>query len=643
MLALSAANLVLYTAALVITSVTILISLVMLLLILWQDSRSTLNLTFALFLGMVMTWASGTLLSRFAAFAGAPTTLIATGVRLLEVGFTGACVMLYLFTMILTGGQGRQFTRVAAVSIGLVVSYQIVMALTSPAPAFSVRDDGTLVYAFNAFGAVLYATFTLATALMAWQRRRKIKGRWALPGIYGFCIGILIELISPELRHRAIGIDISALSTLVISYAMLRIQIIEPLAGRATQLQAVRDVGLAITSRLRLEEVLSTIAGQAAEILQADGAAIFLNRGARLDLAAVHNMPSAFLGSSLALGEGLAGKVAATRQSIRVEDYRRDWTGETDMPYAREAFGAVVGVPLMFAGEVMGVLVVIAGVHGKRFDRDDARLLELLGPQAAVAITNSRLFERQRALTEELEAAIKHLRELDEQKTQMIQMTSHQLKNPLQAATVSLELLQDDGDHLFTEQMRRDARGVWDSLHRMERIVHNILNLESIQSGRLVYDECGIDQVIHAVAHDYQEQANRGGLILSVEIAEPLSTITGNRHYLTQALANLVENAIKFTPPGGRVTIQAHNAPESVVISVTDTGIGIPAEMLSRVFERFFRARQPGTDHISGSGLGLSLVKAVIDAHGGRVWLESRAGEGTTFYLALPIRQPAPA
>ncbi|MCC7208296.1 MAG: GAF domain-containing sensor histidine kinase, partial [Anaerolineae bacterium] len=614
MLSLAPSDLLFYTATLVITSVTILIALVVLLLLLWQDSRSDLNLTFALFLGMVVLWASGNLLSRFAALGGAAPDLVATGVRLLEIGFTGSCVGIYLFTLILTGGRGQQFTQLAAASIALVVIYQAVLALTSSAPAYYIRDDGTLAYSFSPFGALLYATFALVTMLMAWQRPGKIKGRWLRVGILVFCLGILIDLISPELRNRAVGMNIGALATLLTGYAMLRIQIIDPLAGRATQLQAVRDVGLAITSRLNLQEVLSAIAAQAAGVLNADGAAIFLNQGDWLALAAVHNMPTTFIGQRLAWGEGLAGKAAAARQSTRVDDYRRDWNGAPDMPFAHDSFGSVVAAPLMFAGEVMGVLEVIQGVHGRRFDRDDVRLLELLGPQAAVAITNSRLFERQRGLMSELEVAVAHLRELDEQKTQMIQMTSHQLKNPLQAAMVSLELLEDESDGRFTEQMHKDAGDVWTALQRMERIVHNILNLESLQSGKLAYDECSVEQIVVAVAHDYREQAVRGGVDLSVSIPEPLAGITGNQHYLTQALANLVENAVKFTPTGGKVVVSAENAPESVLIRVEDTGIGIPDTMLSRVFERFFRARQPGTDHVSGSGLGLSLVKAVIDA-----------------------------
>jgi two-component system phosphate regulon sensor histidine kinase PhoR len=123
--------------------------------------------------------------------------------------------------------------------------------------------------------------------------------------------------------------------------------------------------------------------------------------------------------------------------------------------------------------------------------------------------------------------------------------------------------------------------------------------------------------------------------------------LRGDRHFLTQALANLLENALKFTPDGGAVQVHAEAIEDCVVIKVSDNGIGIPPEALSRVFERFFRAEQPNAAHARGSGLGLSLVKAVVDAHNGRVWLESAPGHGTTVYMALPIlvadRQRLPA
>jgi signal transduction histidine kinase len=738
----SAAN----TVALIVNALTIALSLFMLILLLWQDSRSATNLFFGLLMVMVVIWSAGMLLGRVTAYIGNLGMLTEWGVRLLRIGFTGSCFGLYLFTVILSGGQGRFFMRIAGVGIVLILIYQAFLAFSTTAPAFDVRPDGTLRYAFGSEATIIYVGFIAATMGVAVQRRRKIRDRGLLAGIHTFVLGMLIELISPELRDRSAGLDISSVAALLISYSLVRVQIIEPLSGRAHQLRAVRDVGLAITSRVRLQEVLSTIAAQAAGVLQANGAAIFLAQGGTLELAAVHNMPSAFLGQRLAIGEGLAGQVAMTRQSARVEDYRRDWTGQPDMPFAKESFGAVLAAPLVFADEVVGVLVVIEGPQGKRFDREDMRLVDLLGPQAAVAITNSRLFERQRALTDELEAAknqletvltstenpvialnrrleiifanpaavalfeghslsgrsihdivpavamppnlyqalhdlyhrrtyiyelavrdrtylchlgllgrprpqgfvavlndVSELKELDRLKNQMIRMTSHDLKNPLSAAMFHVELLQEEGKGIFTEEMINDVNTIWVQLQRMNRITRGILDLERVQSGILTYEECDIEQIVQASLHEFADQATKKGVTLEKHLPDYLPIVTGDHLQLTQALNNLIENAVKFTAAGGKISVSAEHVEDHIVIHVADTGIGISAEDQPRVFERFFRAYHPGMEQISGSGLGLSLVKAVVDAHKGRIWLESEVNKGTTVHLVLPARQAVSA
>lgn len=734
----SAAN----TVTLVINGLTIALALFMLILILWQDSRNVINLFFSLLMIMLVIWSVGALLGRIAAYVGDTVSpLIEWAVHLLEIGFTGSSIGLYLFAVTVSGGHGRLFLRVTSLALVILLAYQSLVGLSMQPPALEVHPDGSLRYTFNSLSLLVYASLVTATMIVAWQRRRKVKHPVILLGIYGFSVGMILELISPELRSKSIGLDISAVSSLALSFAMVYVQIMQPLWGRATQLKAVRDVGLSITSRVQLEEVLNTIAGQAVQVLQADGAAIFLNQGGVLELAAVHNMPDAFLGQRLALGEGLAGRVASVRQSIRVENYSRDWSGRADMPYARESFGSVIAAPLIFGGEVMGVLEVIEGQLGKRFDTEDVRLLDLLGPQAAVAITNSRLFESQRALTGELEAAknqletvltstenpvvalnrrlevvfanpaavelagcgpltgrsirdvlppgtlppdeklalrdlyrrrvyifelvanertylchvgllgrprpqgyvavlndISQLKELDRLKNQMIRMTSHDLKNPLAAAMFHVELLQDQGDAL-SDEMRADIATIWTQLQRMNRIISGILDLERIQSGTLNYEECIITQIIQAAVHELQDQAAQKNVELRIESQDGLPTLTGNRQHLTQAINNLIENAIKFTRGAGTVTIRAEQVNGEVIVHVVDNGIGIPAEAQPRIFERFFRAHHPGVEPIQGSGIGLSLVKAVVDAHKGRIWIESEVNRGTTVHLALPVRQ----
>src|SRR5450432_3192684 len=331
----SAAN----TIALLVNALTIALALFMLILLLWQDYSSRENLFYAVLLIMIVIWSMGALLARTSAYVGGPTELTNLGMSLLQVGFTGSCLGFYLFTVILSAGQSPRFLPIIAIGMLVLLAYQVGLSFLIARPVFEIQIDGTLRYDIDPVGTLFYGSLAFAATLISWQQRRKIRDTALLVGLYGFGIGLLVELISPDLRNKSVGLDICAVSAFTISFALVRIQMIKPLRGRANQLKAVRDVGLAMTSRLRLEEVLSTIAGQAAGILGANGAAIFMVQDSGLELAAVYNMPNAFRGYWLAAGEGLAGQVARTRQSERLDDYRRDWHGLADMPFALESFG----------------------------------------------------------------------------------------------------------------------------------------------------------------------------------------------------------------------------------------------------------------------------------------------------------------
>lgn len=623
--------------ALIVSVAALLLSLLMLTLILWQDSHSATSRIYALFVGLMFLWISGVLISRLGSSVGAAPSLISLGLRLIEIGFTGACLIGYLLVFVLSSGQTQPAMRlIYAIVLGAFALQTLLLLSTEPS-RYQVRADGVLIYRLNELGAILYGLISAATLALLWQRRRKLKNRWSFIGISLFSLGVLSELISPELRYRNFSSSLSAIGTLAISYAMLQTQIIAPLIGRAQQLESVRAVGLSITQSLNLSQVLETIAERAALILQADSALIFLNYGDYLELAAQYNLSPKFIGTRLAYGEGLVGCAAKTRQTQHVENYKRDWRGAPDVPYAKEGFGSAVAVPLLLDQDVQGVLLVVAGVDSKRFDRDDLHLLGLLSPQAAIAIANSRNYEAQRQLTEELTEATRQLRDMDKVKTQMLQMTSHQLKNPLFSALSTLENLQDEVRDLPNSDLQESLNILRAELQRMERIVSNILNLERVQNGKLAFTELNIEPIIEAAVRDFSRQAEQRHIALEMHCQAPLPPLRGDRHFLTQALANLLENALKFTADGGRVQVHAEAIEDCVVIKVSDNGIGIPPADLSRVFERFFRAEQPNAAHARGSGLGLSLVKAVVDAHNGRVWLESAPGHGTTVYMALPI------
>ena len=218
----------------------------------------------------------------------------------------------------------------------------------------------------------------------------------------------------------------------------------------------------------------------------------------------------------------------------------------------------------------------------------------------------------------------------------MIQMTSHDLKNPLQAAMSYLELLVEDGQAVFTDDMQEYVDIVWGQLDRMYRIISGILDLERVQSGTPALEICTLEDVLGRVVLDIADQARSKGLILDLDIKDRLLPVLGDAHQLGQAITNLVENSIKFTPAGGQVIVKARVKDTDVIIDVTDTGIGIPEAEQSRIFERFYRGTQQGIVHVGGSGLGLSLVKAIVDSHNGTIDVESVPGKGATFRVRLP-------
>ncbi|NLX11455.1 MAG: GAF domain-containing protein [Chloroflexi bacterium] len=728
-------------AVLVFNGLTLTLSLGLLILILWQDPTSEANRYFSLFLFMVIIWASGSFLGRAAAYVNAGPGTIQMGLRLLDVGFSGASISIYIYSAVITGVQGRWFRGVALTGLGLVFFYQVLLLIGNAPRPFEVSADGVLRYDFDPVSVALYLAFLGATVVLVWRDRRKIRGRALIIGILLFALGQMAGLLSPRFRMMGVAEIASSIAALIISYGVVRQQIMAPLLGRAKQLEAVRDVGLAITSRLHLEETLAAIAAQATGLLEADGAAMFLKNNSRLQLAAVYNLPEKYVGIELPLGSGVAGTVAVEQRGRRVEHYYRDWKGEEDMPWARKAFGAVIGAPLMFAGEVVGVLLVIQGRQGRLFDREDMHLLELLGPQAAVAITNSRLFEAERNLLGDLTTAkerleivltgtenpvvaidrqfrimfanpaavglmnasddlavgtpliervprsylpqnagralrdlkrrrvhvyeigtqertylchvaelgkpravgwvavlndVTQLKELDRLKSQMVQMTSHDLKNPLQAAMSYLELLNEDGEAVFNDDMREYLDIIWAQLTRMYRIISGILDLERVQAGTPAYELCAVDDVLRHAVEEMGAQAQSKGLDLRLEIDCTLPPVLGDAQQLGQAFINLVENAIKFTPQGS-VCVAAVVRNRHVVIEVRDTGVGISTEEQPRVFERFYRGQQQGLARSSCSGLGLSLVKAVVDRHAGEISLESTPGKGTTVFVMLPI------
>ncbi len=241
-------------------------------------------------------------------------------------------------------------------------------------------------------------------------------------------------------------------------------------------------------------------------------------------------------------------------------------------------------------------------------------------------------------------ADVTPLHRLSQLKSQVIRIASHDLRNPLQLASGFFHILLEELPPL-TDMQADLAQRITHHLKTMERLIDELLELERIEVSAERREELlDMGQLVQQAASEYRWQAEMKGVRLWTEVIRDVSPVRGNRRMLLQAIGNLLDNAIKYTPEGGDIALRLWEENGEVILTVRDTGVGIPPEALPHIFEHFYRARQPGTEHVSGTGLGLTLVQSIIREHRGRVWVESEGvpGKGSLFGIALPAAGEQP-
>ncbi len=297
----------------------------------------------------------------------------------------------------------------------------------------------------------------------------------------------------------------------------------------------------------------------------------------------------------------------------------------------RFGFRASLAVPLLREDRIVGGLVVRRKSTGE-FRPEVIELLKTFATQSVLAIQNARLFREIEEKSQQIEAANRH-------KSEFLANMSHELRTPLNAIIGFSEVLQE---RLFGELNDKQAEYTDDILtsgRHLLSLINEILDLSKVEAGRMELETATFDLplAIDNARTFVRERATNHGITLEVKVDERLGDIVGDERKIKQILLNLLSNAVKFTPEGGRITINARPINGSVEISVTDTGIGIAEEDQPKIFEEF---RQVGSDNakkIEGTGLGLTLAKKFVELHGGRIWVESEVGKGSTFVFTLPV------
>jgi signal transduction histidine kinase len=405
--------------------------------------------------------------------------------------------------------------------------------------------------------------------------------------------------------------------------ALEQARLVEHAERRAANLLALHSVFTAISAQADVGTTLDLILSQAAQLLKRELSLLYLwdEPTRSLVVAGQHGLLNR--AASLVPGQGLVGQVWLEKKPLMVNDYA-GW--EHALPGGREVdISAAVGAPLVVAGRPLGVLAVFTTQASAPFSAEEVQILELFAGQAAVAIENARLFD--------MATQARAMEELDRLKSEFISTVSHELRTPLTYIQGYAELLRERQFEAQTFEQ------VIDEIHsasiRMGRLVDDLLDLSRLEAGRLelVEQDVHLGELLENAVAAARLQAPQRQFDLKVD---RLPTLTGDPDRLRQVVDNLLSNAQRYAPSGS-ITVQAEAHDGGVRVQVIDQGPGIPTEDQSRVFEPFYRGARSVVLPLRGGGLGLAIVRRLVEAHGGRVGVKSRRDQGSAFWFTLPL------
>jgi signal transduction histidine kinase len=297
----------------------------------------------------------------------------------------------------------------------------------------------------------------------------------------------------------------------------------------------------------------------------------------------------------------------------------------------RAGYRALLAVPLVREDHLLGGLTVIRKATGV-FAQEAIELLQTFATQSSLAIQNARLFLEIEDKSRQLEVASQH-------KSEFLANMSHELRTPLNAIIGFSEVLSERMFGDLNEKQEEYLKDIYASGQHLLSLINDILDLSKIEAGRMELEltDFHLLTALDSALTLVRERAGRRGIALHLSADERLGQIQADERKVRQVVLNLLSNAIKFTPEGGRIEMRAAPKDGLVEISVTDTGIGIAPEDQEAVFEEF---RQVGTadKKVEGTGLGLTLCRKFVELHGGRIWVTSQVGVGSTFTFTLPVR-----
>lgn len=415
-------------------------------------------------------------------------------------------------------------------------------------------------------------------------------------------------------------------------------------ARRLAQLSALQQVGKVVNSRLEMQILLEEIVQQMWQVLGYEIVEIYLIEDDQLRLRAAHGSGEK-PDHTMELSEGIIGRVARTNTPAHVPDVSQDPDYIVGFPSSKSE----IVVPLSKGEIVIGVLnVESSDLNG--LDESDLRLLMMLADQVMVAIENATLYDRLREHTTELERTVQErtaalekavvvARGAERVKTQFVADVSHELRTPLANIRLYLELLKfgnPDRTQEYLDTLTRET-------DRLVDLIEDLLAISRIDTGTTSPNlkSENLNLLVKGLIEDRERLFAERALQVALDFQEDLPQVMIDDQMVTQAISPILTNAMQYSKPGGLITVRTESQQSEdrvwALLTITDTGIGIPPEELGRIFDRFYRGRATRLLSVPGTGLGLAIAQEILNRHGGRITAESEVDLGSTFTIWLPV------
>jgi signal transduction histidine kinase len=432
-------------------------------------------------------------------------------------------------------------------------------------------------------------------------------------------------------------------------------ELLYALETKVTEITILHQIAQTATESLELDQVLNNCLDKVIQLMAVETAAILLANEQKGEVSTIARggVSTKFLDKlkELPNSNSLTGRLTLSGMPVVVENTAK-YPQLTDTLVREEGLKSIAAVPLRSSGKVIGTLIVAShDVHS--FSSRDIHLLNTIGEGLGPALKNAELYETLRGKTRQLDEQNQELLRQQEKllekteeaeaasrlKSEFLANMSHELRTPLNVIIGFSELMLDQVPGPVNKKQRQCLEDIMSSGRHLLGLIDQVLDLSKVESGRteLKLAEVALAEVIESLKNTMMPILTPRKQSLNIRVEEGLPPVYADEAKLMQVFFNLLSNSSRFTPEGGKIEIEAIRNGTRCQISVVDNGIGIKQEDQARLFEPFCQLDSTSTKGGSGTGLGLVVVKQIVEKHGGRIWVESEYGKGSRFIFTLPL------